>query len=124
MDIILIGISGFVGALLRYFIYLIAPSIHSQNFPYGTLIINLSGCLIAGALFGLMARLAPEQRHYITLILIGLVGSFTTFSTFSSETIHLLDSKDFLSATINVLGNVLGGMSMVWLGRYLMQLRF
>lgn len=114
MDIVFVGVAGFFGALCRYFLYLVEPS---QTFPYATLLINLSGCLIAGVLLGFGARIAPESRYYISLFSIGFVGSFTTFSTFSSETLRLLEANLLGQVSLNILANVLGGLAMVWIGK-------
>ncbi len=117
MDIVFVGLAGFFGAISRYLLYLLEPSIHTQNFPYGTLFINLIGCLVAGILFGIATRVSPEYKHYITLILIGFVGSFTTFSTFSVETLNLIETSSFTKVSLSVGANVIGGIFMVWIGR-------
>lgn len=117
MDIVFVGLAGFLGAVTRYFLYLLEPSVHSQNFPYGTLFINLSGCLIAGILFGLASRVSPEYKHFITLTLIGFVGSFTTFSTFSAETLNFVETNEISKVSLSIAANVIGGIFMVWIGR-------
>lgn len=117
MDILFIGAAGFVGALSRYFLYLLERKFSTHGFPFGTLIINLSGCLLAGCLFGLSAKLSHEHKHYITLMLIGFVGSYTTFSTFSVETLQLLEHKAFMQVFFNITANVVGGIFMVWFGK-------
>lgn len=124
MDIVFVGFAGFLGAIIRYFLYLIETSLHSQNFPYGTLFINLSGCLIAGILFGIATRVSPEYKHYITLTLIGFVGSYTTYSTFSAETLQLIEASSFAKASLSILLNVIGGIFMVWIGRAGTQFNF
>lgn len=124
MDIIFIGISGSLGALCRYFIYLYESSLHPETFPIQTLLINLSGCLIAGLLIGFAMRVSPENKHYINLVLIGFVGSFTTFSTFSSETLSLIETRSYLQATINIFSNMIGGLIMVGIGKVGSQIRF
>ena len=117
MDIVFVGLAGFLGAMIRYFLYHIESSLHSQNFPYGTLFINLSGCLIAGILSGIATRVSPEYKHYITLTLIGFIGSYTTFSTFSAETLYLIETNSIAKASLSIMANVIGGILMVWIGR-------
>jgi fluoride exporter len=117
MNFILVGLAGFIGAVSRYSLYLFEQSLRLQNFPYATLFINLSGCLLAGILFGVATRVAPDYKHYVTLTLIGFVGSYTTFSTFSAETLHLIETNNFFKVSLNIAANVMGGILMVWLGR-------
>lgn len=117
MDIVVVGLSGFLGALIRYYIYVIGPSFHFQNFPFGTLFINLTGCLLAGILYGATSRVSPEYKHFITLLLIGFVGSYTTFSTFSADTLHLMEANSLVKVSLNIMSNVIGGVMMVWIGR-------
>jgi CrcB protein len=119
MEILSVGIAGFFGAISRYLINLAEPSIHSQNFPYGTLLINLSGCFIAGLSLGLATKLNPELKQYLSLIIIGFIGSYTTFSTFGVDTLSLIDSNSLMKAMLNIATNVIGGVLMVWFGRIL-----
>lgn len=116
MDFIIVGAGGFIGAILRYSLYLVESNMESKV-PFATLFINLSGCLLAGGLLGLAARINPEYKHYITLTLIGLVGSYTTFSTFGVDSLRLIESHSFLWALLNIVLNIVGGIIMVWLGR-------
>jgi fluoride exporter len=117
MDFFIIGTAGFLGAILRYFLYLPQSGFSSLNFPYATLSINLGGCFLAGILAGVATKVAPEHRHYVMIILVGFVGSFTTFSTFSAETLYLIDSNHFFKALLNISLNLFGGLLMVWMGR-------
>ena len=87
-----------------------------SSFPYGTLAVNVTGCLAIGLLSGLAeARqvLTPETR---LLILIGLLGSFTTFSTFGYETLTLLRDGALLRAAANVGLHVGLGLGAAWVG--------
>jgi len=114
----LIGAGGFVGAVLRYVVSGVAQSLsHSAGFPYGTLVVNLSGCLM----IGFLARLAdlqgvfgPETRLFL---FIGLLGAFTTFSTFGNETYTLLQGGEIGPALLNIGASVLLGLAAVWLGQ-------
>jgi CrcB protein len=110
MLILAIGLGGALGAIARYalggFVHRLTPSL----FPYGTLVVNLTGCLC----FGLVAGLA-ESRFAVgsfgrAFIMIGVLGGFTTFSTFTFETFELLRSGQTVQAAANVFGQVLIGL--------------
>ena len=89
-EIVLIGIGGGVGAIFRFLVSRCSQGILGFAFPYGTLIVNVTGAFFIGLLsvliFERIAQLGEELR---ALLLIGLLGGFTTFSTFSLETLEL-----------------------------------
>lgn len=121
--ILFVGLGGFIGAVLRYGIGGWAQTLSgSTNFPYGTLTVNLIGCLAVGLLSQLAEVsqwMTPETRLFL---FIGLLGAFTTFSTFGNETINLLrDGQTFLSLA-NIGAQVLLGLAAVWLGQRFGQL--
>ena len=119
-NLVLIGVGGFVGAIARFWLSGRVQDLSgSIGFPYGTLVVNLAGCFLLGVLSYLVdARglLSPESR---SLLIVGLLGAFTTFSTFSSESLNLLMSGETLRAMINVSSSVLLGILAVWIGRAL-----
>ena len=85
-------------------------------FPYGTLAVNVFGCLAIGLLVGLLESrqlLGPELRGFV---LIGVLGGFTTFSTFGYETFALAHAGDLARASANVGAHILLGLPAVWLG--------
>ena len=90
LTILLVGIGGFIGSVLRYLVGGWAQQLSkSVQFPYGTLTVNLLGCFVIGLLSQLAeARglFTPETR---ALVFIGMLGGFTTFSSFSNETFNL-----------------------------------
>lgn len=107
---------GAIGALLRYWVANGVYLLLGRGFPYGTLVVNVSGCLLMGLLFVLLTeRLAapPELR---AALLIGLLGAFTTFSSFSIETYQLIEQADYLKAGANVLLSVLLCLVATWVG--------
>jgi len=113
---ILIGIAGLIGTLLRYWLSAIVARQSGETFPWGTLVVNVVGCLIAGAVFHLTEERAVFNPTLRTVILIGLLGGFTTFSSYGLQTFALLKDGAFGLATLNlVLSNVLGVL-MVWAG--------
>lgn len=117
-NLFFIGIGGFCGAVLRY---LISGGIQkwsqSVDFPYGTLTVNLVGCLLIGMLTRLdemRSLLSPEMRFFI---LIGLLGAFTTYSTFSNEAMNLINDRRFNLAVVYLGAHVVLGLGAVMLGR-------
>lgn len=113
----IVGSGGFIGSLARYGV---GGLVHRQFplaiFPYGTLLVNLLGCLLIGLLAGLAESrqlFGPQFRQFA---LIGVLGGFTTFSTFGYETMAMLRDADYLRAGANVGISVVGGLALVWLG--------
>jgi len=116
--LIIIGCGGFIGALLRYGISgAIQSASKSISFPYGTLGVNVIGCLFIGLLAYLVetrSLIAPEIRMFL---MVGLLGSLTTFSTFGNETFELMRDSAFILAALNIAAQVLIGLTAVWCGR-------
>ncbi|OQX88629.1 chromosome condensation protein CrcB [candidate division KSB1 bacterium 4484_87] len=123
LKIFYVGIGGFVGAAARYVSSgLVHRSIGSGNFPYGTLFVNVAGCLLIGFFAGY-----SEARHFLKpeirlFLLIGVLGSFTTFSTFGYEVFSFARDGEFLSASLNVFVHLLLGLLGVYLGYFLSKL--
>lgn len=116
-QLLIIGFGGFSGAVLRYVISGYVQSKTGTGFPYGTLVVNVVGCLI----IGLLSYLA-ESRNVFTaetqaFILVGLLGALTTFSTLSNETFGLLRGAQVNIALLNIGVHVVLGLGAVWLGQ-------
>ena len=101
-----VAIGGAGGACLRFFIAQIVLNWLGKGFPFATLIVNITGSLIMGFLYGLIEQGIIEVVLYRTLIGIGFLGAFTTFSTFSLDTLLLLQQGETIKAMLNVLLNV------------------
>ncbi len=117
-----VAIGGALGAMSRYSLSAwlagswLAGSWLSSDFPISTLVVNLLGCLAAGVLLGLSERfdfLIGEMR---LLLLVGILGGFTTFSAFGIETLALIRRQDLLGAAFYVSASVIGGVVGVWAG--------
>lgn len=104
------------GAPLRYFVQGRVQEWGGVGFPWGTLAVNLSGCV----LFGLLATLADERgwlgREGRLLLLTGFLGAYTTFSTFGWETLELLRDDRVLRAMLYAGASVVLGVLGTWLG--------
>ena len=118
--IVLIGLGGLVGAVLRYVIGAQAQEISkSVTFPYGTLFVNVLGCLVIGLLSYLVESRGALTANARILLMTGLLGAFTTFSSFSLETVNLLFARQFFPAMANLAANNMLGLAAVWAGRIL-----
>ncbi len=117
IKLLLVALGGSIGAIFRYLLSgWVQRWTESAAFPYGTLAVNLLGCLIIGLLSQLVEVrnvLSPETR---TFVFIGLLGAFTTFSTFGNETMHLLRDGELLLSLMNIGAHILFGLTAVWLG--------
>lgn len=119
--LLLIGFGGFVGAIARYLMSGFPHRFLNGSFPYGTLLVNVLGCFIIGALMFLV-----EDRRMMTsgvrfFIFTGILGSFTTFSTFGFETFALMRESQYVSALANIGANLVIGILAVVAGWALMK---
>jgi CrcB protein len=122
IKLLVVGLGGFVGAVLRYALSSFAQDRYGGGFPLGTLCVNVIGCFLAGALwtfFGDRELLAPNTRLFLG---IGLLGSLTTFSAFGVETVGLARDGELPLALLSVAGNVVLGVAAVLLGHGAMRL--
>src|SRR5262249_33602730 len=96
-----------------------------QNFPYGTLFINVTGSFLL-ALIALIVteRLPPGHSHWFLLLGTGFCGGYTTLSTFGWEKFRLVRGEQWVPALLNVLGSVPAGFAGVLLGVFLVNLLF
>jgi len=115
-----VGLGGMLGSVMRYLISGWMQKIsHSSVFPFGTMTVNIIGCLAIGLLGGFFETkeaLTPALRAFI---MIGILGGFTTFSSFEYETLHLLRSSEFFYAVINIIAQISIGLIFVFLGYFI-----
>lgn len=119
---ILIAFGGAIGATGRYVVAGFVMNRVPPFFPWGTFVVNLLGCFLFGVTFGLAEErllLGPSTR---ALLLVGVLGGFTTFSTFSFESLQLLRDGEIGRALLNVVGQVVGGVAALWAGMTLTRL--
>jgi CrcB protein len=114
--LLLVGIGGFIGAILRY---ILGGWIQNSfvNLPVGTLVINVTGSFFLGLIMYLseyQGLFGEETRIFLT---IGVLGAYTTLSTFGYESFRLLDDSKIMLMTINLVATVLFSMLAVYLGK-------
>ncbi len=118
-QIIPIALLGAVGAVARYTVSDWAHRALGESFPYGTLAVNLIGCLLLGVAAHICHTTELIPAHLRPGITIGMLGAFTTFSTFSYETLERLQSGQWEMGLLNIVANVAFGLLAVWLGMML-----
>ncbi len=107
---------GAIGALLRYWLANAVYALTGRGFPYGTLVVNVLGCLLMGMLMVLFVERLSLAAEWRAAVLVGLLGAFTTFSTFSMETIALLEQGRWTAAAANTVASVVACIAATWLG--------
>ncbi|TZE80969.1 fluoride efflux transporter CrcB [Calorimonas adulescens] len=120
--VLLVGIGGFIGSILRYLISGWAETYFSSNIPMGTLLVNVSGCFLIGFIMEAATAVFPLSAELRIFLTTGFMGGFTTFSTLSYETAIMLSDGSNVLALINILLNIGLGITAVWLGRICAQI--
>jgi CrcB protein len=118
LDYLLVAGGGALGSIARYWLSGVVGRRFGETFPYGTLLVNVSGCLAIGffaAYTGTEGRvlMRPEWR---LAFMTGVCGGYTTFSSFSLQTLSLATDGDCWRATANVMLSVALCLGAVWLG--------
>jgi fluoride exporter len=114
--VLLVGLGGAIGSILRFLTALVAAHWFGSEFPYGTLIVNLSGAFVIGLVqqLGGEALLIPDNvRLFLTT---GMMGGLTTYSTFSYETVRLMETNAWNQAWINIFVSTTIALSLCFLG--------
>ncbi|MBA3513816.1 MAG: fluoride efflux transporter CrcB [Pyrinomonadaceae bacterium] len=114
--LLLIGFAGFIGTLGRYWLSGIVGRRYGETFPFGTLTVNLVGCFIIGLLFYLMQERYLVNENVRSIVLIGLIGGFTTFSSLGLQTFTLLRDNEIALAALNIVASNVLGLLLVWAG--------
>jgi CrcB protein len=114
--VILIGIGGFIGAILRY---IIGGWVQDNfiSFPLGTLAVNILGSFFLGLIMYLSEYQGIFNEEVRVFLTIGILGAFTTLSTFSYESFRLLDSSNIMLMVINIMATVALSIFAVYLGK-------
>lgn len=117
INTVLIFLGAGCGGVFRYWISNGVYSLMGRQFPYGTLLVNTSGCFLIGLLFTLiLERFDGFGVQLRSLLLIGLLGGYTTFSSFSIETLILFESGAWIRATLNIVITTTLCLVLTWLG--------
>jgi CrcB protein len=113
---VLVFVGGGIGATFRYSLQGAVYKLTGTQFPYGTLLVNVLGCLAIGLLMTAFEErflVNPSLRLFLT---IGILGGFTTYSSFSYETVSMLREGNYFAGTANVLYTTLNCLGATWIG--------
>ena len=113
---LLIALGGGLGSIARYWVGATVGSRMGMRFPYGTLVVNLTACLVIGFVltwFGGRAEVSPAWRY---LVAVGFIGAYSTFSTYEWETLSTLRSGAFALASLYAVGSMVLGLAATWCG--------
>jgi CrcB protein len=116
MQVLLVGLGGFLGAIARYAIDGWISRLTGAAFPWGTLSINVSGSLLIGMLFAASVERATLPAEIRAPVMIGFIGAYTTFSTFMLESWRLFEDGSIGLGLLNLGGSVAIGLAAVGLG--------
>jgi len=121
-NLLLIGLGGGAGSIARYFCQKWFGENYPHPFPWGTFVVNLTGCFLIGVIYAASEKtsaLSPQTR---LLLITGFCGGFTTFSTFAFENMNLLRSGDTIYFLIYTVASVILGIAGVFAGMAIMKL--
>jgi CrcB protein len=115
-----VALGGALGSVARFWVNGLISEKFGATFPWGTLVINITGSFVIGVIGALAipeGRMDSPSRQFATqFLMIGVCGGYTTFSSFSLQTLNLLRDREWLYAGGNVLLSVVLCMIAVWLG--------
>ena len=111
-----IALGGSFGAVCRYWVSTTCSLWLGTDFPYGTMIVNISGSFVMGFLVIMLTEKIVMPEAVRLALIVGFLGSYTTFSTFALDSMQSLNSGAFLKVTAYIMISVLGSILGVWLG--------
>lgn len=112
----MIAVGGAMGALARYQIGALVQARVPAGFPWGTFVVNVSGCFLMGAVMTILSERLVVHPNWRFLVPIGFIGAYTTFSTFEFETFRAISERAFLVGALNVAASVFVGYVALWTG--------
>lgn len=120
-SLLLVGLGSFCGGALRYYISTLMKNLCNQGLPWGTLLVNLVGCLLIGIVFGLFGKMGTQQSSWCLMLTAGFCGGFTTFSAFANESVQMLQSGNTINLIIYISTSVIVGIALVALGYWIVK---
>lgn len=119
LPVLAIAVGAVPGALSRYYLTEFCKRVIGTNFPYGTFIINFTGCLLMGFFFTLFKGIKGFPSEIDLLVRTGFLGSYTTFSTYGYDTLTLWRNGQHCATIFYWVGSAVLAVVGIMLGRYL-----
>ena len=116
VTVLLVGVGGFFGAAARFLVDGWVSRATGGSFPFGTLLVNVSGTVLLGVLFALAVERAALPSEIRAPVMIGFIGAYTTFSTWMLESWRLIEDGALLAATLNLAGSIALGIVALLVG--------
>lgn len=113
---LLIALGGALGSVARYWVGSTISGRVGMRFPYGTLVVNLTACVVLGFTLAYLGNRLEINPAWRILIAVGFIGSYSTFSTFEWETLSTLRTGAFSLAALYACGSVILGLVATWCG--------
>lgn len=117
-SVLIVAMGGSLGSVLRFLLQRSLTPEQQGGFPTGTWVVNLTGCLLIGLLWGLSEKSNSLNSEMKLFLFTGLCGGFTTFSAYSQEALILLRDGRFFLFLFYASSTLLGGFCLTWLGYY------
>lgn len=122
-QLLFIALGGSIGSIARFLSQKWAGHLLGEHFPFGTLVVNIAGCLLIGIFYDLSVRHSNFSPDLRLLLMTGFCGGFTTFSAFSLENMALLQQERYAAVIvytgISVAAGLLAVLAGYWLSRIL-----
>ncbi len=120
INLLLVGVGGFLGAISRYLLGLgINVLLPAGKFPFAVLLANILGSFAIGLLWGISNSNSSFKEEYSLFLIVGVLGGFTTFSSFSLDNLKLISQGLLVQAIMNIIISVFAGLFFTWLGFFI-----
>jgi fluoride exporter len=113
---LLIALGGALGSVARYWVSSTIGGRMGVRFPYGTMVVNITACLILGFSLTWLSQRAEVGPAWRYLLAVGFIGAYSTFSTYEWETLSTLRSGAFALASLYAVGSLVLGLGATWCG--------
>ncbi len=114
----LVAFGGALGSTARYLLTTLVQRFVEPVFPYGTFTVNITGCVLAGALIARFEMHGLDSPAARAFVFVGVLGGFTTFSALAADTFALVRGNAPLLAAVNSVGQLIVGVVALWIGYF------